>query len=150
MTDITLALAEKPLADICKAFVDIFQFDKTKTIGNDVKFSLHFGGHLGNGTVSIQPPNSNPRFPGAYIRIWKLEVYWDTLEFTASVYIPPVKVGGFCLLPTPWGCAIYVDAVTFFGTDVSGTVDISGIVRSQLSTGFVPKYDSRDQPASTL
>src|SRR5262249_9581711 len=97
MTDITAALAEKPLSDICGAFVDIFRFDETKSTSGNVQFKLRFAGHLGGGTLSIEPPDpNNPIYQGAFIKIYKLEIYWDILEFGAQVYIPPVKVGGFC------------------------------------------------------
>jgi len=57
------------------------------------------GGHLENGTVTLNNNNS--------ITVTDLAMKWDTLRAALDVDIPEICVGGFCIIPNlTGGCAV--------------------------------------------
>jgi hypothetical protein len=83
--------------------------------------------HLENGTVDLRGDNT--------VRVGELDIIWDTLAVSLGLDIPTVCVGGWCIVPTPWGCAVRLPRKCFFSgnPDVTVPLDLSGLLRSEVS-----------------
>jgi hypothetical protein len=59
------------------------------TAGYDVK------AHLEGGTIDLRSDGT--------IALNELDIEWDVLHFFAGIDIPEICVGGFCIIPNPFG-----------------------------------------------
>jgi hypothetical protein len=99
--------------------------------------------HLEDGTVDLQNGNK--------VAIKELDIKWDTLEAGVGFDIPEICVGGWCIVPTPWGCAVRLPRICVFSAnpDIGITLDLSGIVTSEISVVASPVVKYRVDPART-
>ena len=53
---------------------------------------------------------------------------WDTLSVGVGFDIPEICVGGWCIIPTPFGCALRLPKICVFSDDpdIDITLDLSG------------------------
>lgn len=93
--------------------------------GYDVKF------HLTGGRLDLQSDNT--------IRINELDIVWDRLNFLLGFDIPKVCIGGWCVIPTPWGCAVRLPKVCVFESnpDISVSIPIGALIRRSEISGAV-------------
>src|SRR5262249_1574801 len=65
--------------------------------------------------------------------------------------IPELCIGGFCIIPTPFGCALRAPKICVFSgnPDIGINLDLSGLITTEISVTFRPvmKY-SINHPAS--
>jgi hypothetical protein len=104
------------------------------------------GGHLENGTVTLANDGT--------ITITDLALKWDTLRLSLGVSIPQICVGGFCIIPTPFGCALRAPRLCIFGghPDFAIPLDLSGLATSRLTAQVKPltKYGVETTRPSTM
>lgn len=95
-------------------------------------FSLdwNIGFRLEGGTVDLQSDGT--------VRVSELDVIYDPLDLTFGIDIPRVCVGGFCLIPSPFGCILYIPPICVFSADpdIAVPIDIGGLVTSEISGAF--------------
>jgi hypothetical protein len=133
MNEIVVAANERAFQQVFDGLRDAFtesgsdsgQFGPF-TASYDVKF------HLENGTIDLRGDNS--------VKISELDVVWDKLRVSVGLDIPEWCFGGQCILPTPWGCAIRLPRLCAFSDDpdIELPLDLSGVVRSELSASASP------------
>lgn len=145
MPDAMIAVSEKTIIELFEKVRDNFVFAKADskkfwrfTAGYDIAL------HLANGSVDLRADNT--------IRIKELDIIWDRLNFSLGFDIPKICVGGFCIIPTPWGCALEAPEVCVFedDPDVSLTIPLGAVIRrSEVSVGgslVVREFHHPDRP----
>ncbi|MDP3089868.1 MAG: hypothetical protein Q8N04_04280 [Nitrospira sp.] len=112
---------------------------------------LKFDGAFGHAEVK---PNAfrviDPAVGGSRGQLKELDWKWDRLAVRVGLDIPKVTVGGWCILPKPWGgCAIRLPEKNFFAQDPDFDVqfDFAGL-RHEISTAF--DVDVRKNAADKL
>ncbi|MCB9383779.1 MAG: hypothetical protein H6509_04125 [Bryobacterales bacterium] len=123
----TLAASENTFRRIFNAVRDEIVFEKADsgsfgpfTAGYDIKF------HLENGSVDLRGDNT--------VLVKELDIKWDRLDLSLGFDIPEICVGGFCIIPTPFGCALRAPRICIFSADpdVQVTLPLGGFT-SELS-----------------
>lgn len=132
MADFTVAASERTFEEL---FTRVRDNTAESTSGSEDlgPFSVSWaaGFRLENGTVDLQPDGS--------VRISELDVVYDPLSLTLGLDIEPVCVGGFCIIPLgPFGCALRAPQICVFEADpdIALPLDLSGLVRSEISGAF--------------
>ncbi len=105
------------------------------------------GGHLENGTVTLANDDT--------ISITNLAMKWDTLSLALDVDIPEICVGGFCIIPNPFGgCILRAPEICVFSANPDFTIplDLSGLVTSRVTATVRPltKYGIETTRPSTM
>ncbi|MEQ1518478.1 MAG: hypothetical protein ABL931_18515 [Usitatibacteraceae bacterium] len=137
MAHLNIAASEKTFATLFNALRDNFRLAKSDS-GDFGPFAASYAlkAHLEGGTVDLRADNT--------VQIKELDVKWDQLDLTLGFDIPEICVGGFCIIPTPFGCALRAPNFCIFSDDpdVSVTLPLSGLLTSELSvTGsLLTKY----------
>ncbi|MBA7525596.1 hypothetical protein ES705_17749 [subsurface metagenome] len=94
----------------------------------DIKASLH------SGEIKL--------FDDGTLKIDKLDIHWDKLNFILNINLDRVCVGGWCLIRDPfWGkCLVRVRKVCAFSAnpDVRIVVDLSNFIKSEVSARVKP------------
>jgi hypothetical protein len=92
--------------------------------------SWNVGFRLDGGTVDLQGDGS--------VRVSELDVIYDPLNLTFGIDIPEICVGGFCLIPSPFGCILRLPRICVFSAnpDISLPLDLGGLVTSEISGAF--------------
>ena len=95
--------------------------------------SYSVGAKLKNGKLEFQSNGT--------VRIKELDIVYDPLKLTFGIDIPSVTVGGFCIIPTPFGCALRAPKKTFFGgnPDISVPLDLGGVITTEVSASCSAK-----------
>lgn len=128
MAQVTLAASEKAFIRLFERMRDEFEFAASDSedfgafsAGYDIKM------HLEGGTVDLRADNT--------ISIKELDLKWDKLDFWVALDIPEICVGGFCVLPTPWGCAIRAPRICIFedDPDITLPLPLGGLLTSEIS-----------------
>ncbi|NTV47203.1 MAG: hypothetical protein HGB11_11930 [Chlorobiales bacterium] len=128
MAHVTLAASEKAFVKLFEVVRDEFEFAKSDSAdfgafsaGYDVKV------HLEGGTVDLRADNT--------VSIKELDLKWDKLDFFVGIDIPEICIGGFCIIPTPFGCALRAPRFCVFSADPDITIplNLSGLITSEIS-----------------
>jgi hypothetical protein len=128
MADLTIAASEAAFQQLFNVLRDNFTFAHADSAdfgpfsaGYDVAL------HLEGGTVDLRADNT--------VSIKELDIKWDKLDFSLALDIPELCVGGFCIIPTPWGCALEAPKICVFSDnpDVSITIPIDDFITSEIS-----------------
>jgi hypothetical protein len=93
--------------------------------------SWNVGFRLENGTLDLQSNNS--------VLLSELDVVYDPLKLTLGIDLPEVCVGGFCIIPSPFGgCWLRAPRICVFSADpdISLPINLSGLIRSEISGAF--------------
>jgi len=145
MSQITVAASEKAFRELFTVLRDNFTFSKSDS-ANFGPFSASYSVemHLEDGVVDLQDGNK--------VSIKELDIKWDKLEAGVGFDIPEICVGGWCIIPTPWGCALRFPRICVFSAnpDIGINLDLSGIVTSEISVTASPVVKYRVDPARTL
>lgn len=144
MTDITVAASERAFVEMFGQLRDAFSFADSDG-GTFGPFTASYGVafHLENGTVDLRADNT--------VRVKELDVVWDTLFLTLGVDLPEICIGGWCIVPTPFGCAVRLPRLCAFSDnpDIPIPIDLSGLLRSELSCTAALRTAYRVDPART-
>ena len=132
MSDLTLALSEDTFAALFATVRDNF----TQATSGDREFgafsvSWNLGLRLEEGRVDLRSDNS--------VLISELDVVYDPVQLDLGVDIPEVCVGGFCIVPDPFGgCLVRAPRECLFAADPDLRIplDITGLVESEISGAF--------------
>ena len=144
MSHITTAVSEKAFRELFAVLRDNFTFSKSDS-ASFARFSASYSVafHLEDGTVDLQDGNK--------IAIKELDIKWDQLSVGIGFDIPEICVGGWCIIPTPWGCALRFPRICVFSKnpDIGISLDLSGIVTSEISVTAKPVVKYRVDPTRT-
>lgn len=93
--------------------------------------------HLEGGSLDLRGDNT--------VQVKELDIKWDRLNLSLGVDIPELCVGGFCILPNPFGgCIIRAPRLCVFSDnpDIEITLPLGGLITSEISfTGtLLTKY----------
>ena len=105
----------------------------------DYRVAAHSGGGsldlAGDGTVAVKD----------------LDITWDTLELCFGVDIPEICIGGFCIVPTPLGCAVRAPRLCVFSAtpDLHFCLELGGFLHSKVSLAVRPTTKYRVDPGRT-
>jgi len=131
MSDFTVAVSEKAVR---KLFETVRDNTHESTSGSDdlgpFSVSWDVGFRLENGSVDLQSDGS--------ILISELDVVYDPLKLTFGIDIPELCIGGFCIIPTPFGCLLRAPRICVFSADpdISLPLDLGGLITSEISGAF--------------
>lgn len=148
MNHLTVATSERAFSELFNGFRDNFS---VSTSGSEdagpFTVDWNVGIRLENGSVDLQSNNS--------VYISELDIVYDPLSLDLGIDIPELCIGGFCIIPSPFGCILRAPRFCIFedDPDISLPLDIGGLVRSEISGAFriVPRYfvDPARTPAMT-
>lgn len=128
MADVELALSEEVANRLFQQLRDKFSASHSDS-GRFGSFTAAYsvGAKLKNGRIEFQSNGT--------VLIKELDIVYDPLKLTIGIDIPSVTIGGFCIIPGPFGCFLRAPRKTFFGgnPDVSLPIDLSGIVTTEIS-----------------
>lgn len=142
MAHMTIASSEAAVTKLFEGIRDNFSVDESDSVdfgpftaGYEVEF------HLEGGTVDMQSDNS--------IVIRELDIKWDRLRLFAGFDIPELCIGGFCIIPTPFGCLLRAPRICIFedDPDIGIDLDLSGVLTSEISLAAKPDLRYRINPA---
>lgn len=132
MSDFTVAVSENTFEAL---FAEVCDNVGATTSGSSdfgpFSASWSIGFHLEDGSVDLRNDNS--------VLVSELDVVYDPVQLTLGVDIPEVCVGGFCILPNPFGgCVIRAPRLCVFSADpdLSLPLNIGGLVESEISGSF--------------
>jgi hypothetical protein len=132
MKHITVAVSEatfKTLFDRLRDSLHVSHSDSGSFGPFTASYSV--GVRLANGTVDLQSNNS--------VLISELDVVYDPLSLDLGVDIPEVCVGGFCIIPSPFGgCWVRAPRICVFSgsPDISLPLHLGGLINSEISGAF--------------
>lgn len=142
MAHMTIASSEQAVTKLFEGLRDNFSVDESDsadfgpfTAGYEVAF------HLEGGTVDMQNDNS--------IVIRELDIKWDKLRVYAGIDIPELCIGGFCIIPSPWGCVLRAPRICVFDDDPDIGIDLNlnGLLTSEISLAAKPDLRYLVDPA---
>jgi hypothetical protein len=128
MADLQLAISEAVVRKLFVTARDNFAFSHSDSLDlGPFTVSYSAGVKLKNGDIDFQSNNT--------VLLKELDIVYDPLSVTFGLDIPRVCVGGFCIIPTPFGCALRAPRICFFedDPDISATIDLSGIITTEIS-----------------
>lgn len=138
MPHITLAANEQAFNKLVTRAIEVFHVTHSDS-GSFGPFSASYavGAKLAGGSVDLQNDGT--------VLIKELDVLYDPLQVTLGLDIPTVTIGGFCIIPRPFGgCLVRAPKIELFGgnPDVSIPINLGGLIQSEISGAFklVPKY----------
>lgn len=144
MADLTVAVSEATFRDL---FNEVRDNITASTAGSEdlgpFSVSWAFGFRLEGGTVDLQGDGS--------VLISELDVVYDPVQLTFGIDIPEICIGGFCIIPTPFGCLLRAPRICVFSADpdISLPIDLSGLIQSEISGAFTVKTRYFIDPART-
>jgi hypothetical protein len=107
------------------------------TAGYDIE------GHFEPGSIDLRDDPDQ-------VKLSELDVVWDTFDLSLAIDIPEICIGGFCIIPTPFGCALRAPKICVFegGPEIDFTLPLGGTFRSELSVlgEFTIAYGSYREP----
>lgn len=138
MAHLTIAASEKTFKALFDAIRDNFNFARSDS-ADFGPFTAGYAleAHLEDGTLDLRADNT--------VQIKELDIKWDKLDLTLGLDIPEICVGGFCIIPSPFGgCWLRAPEICIFSSDpdISFTLPLGGLITSELSvTGsLLTKY----------
>lgn len=137
MAHLTVAASENTFRALFEAIRDRFKFANSDS-GDFGPFTAGYSlaAHLEGGTIDLRGDNT--------VQIKELDIKWDTLDLSLGLDIPQICVGGFCIVPTPFGCLLRAPKICIFtgDPDIEITLPLGGLITSEISvTGsLVTKY----------
>lgn len=130
---LVVAAAEKGIEALWNEVRDNFKQEASDSVDlGPFTAGYEFGFHLAGGDLDLRNDGT--------IRIEELDIKVDKLKLSLGFDIPEICIGGFCLIPTPWGCAVEVPGFCVFedDPDVELTLDLSGVFTSEITATARP------------
>ena len=143
MAHFTAAASEDTFRTLFNGVRDGFSVT-TSDSGDFGPFSASYsaGVRLEGGTVDLQSDGT--------VRISELDVVYDPLSLTLGIDIPEICVGGFCIIPNPFGgCLVRAPRICVFSADpdISLPLDLSGLLQSEISGSFEARQRDSSEAA---
>jgi hypothetical protein len=142
--DATLAISEGTIQKVFDKIISGFVFDKSGSASfGPFSVEYHVHAHLHGGSLDLRDDDS--------VLLSEIDIKWDTLELCFGIDIPEICVGGFCIIPTPWGCALRAPKICAFSDnpDISFCLELGGLITSEVSGSFTPLMKYRVDPGRT-
>jgi|ERR1017187_1257746 hypothetical protein len=134
MSHITLAASANTFNQIFDVAEKKFSFNKQDG-GSWGPFSASYSvaAHLNGGGITLNKDNT--------VEISNVQVVWDALKVQVCFNLPGFCVGGFCILPSPWGCIVHAPKICVggpvcIGPDFSGLVSLIQDVKAGLNAVY--------------
>ncbi len=133
MAHLTVASSEGAVSKLFAGLRDNFSINEADSVdagpftaGYEVAF------HLEGGSVDLRNDGS--------ILISELDIKWDKLRLYAGIDIPELCIGGFCIIPSPWGCILRAPRICIFEADPDIGIDLNlnGLLTSEISLAARP------------
>jgi hypothetical protein len=133
--DLTAAISEQAFKEIYGTILEGFKFSISDS-GNSGIFTASYSvsAHLEDGTIELRNDGS--------IVVREMDVKWDTLSLVIGIDIPTIPIGGFCIIPNPFGgCLVRAPSIDLFSAspDISIPIDLSGLITSEITFSAIPK-----------
>jgi hypothetical protein len=129
MAHVTIAASEKTFRMLFEALRDSFEFTHSGSADfGPFSASYAVGAHLEGGTISLRADNT--------VQVKELDVKWDKLDLTLGIDIPEICVGGFCIIPKPFGgCFVRAPKICIFSADpdIQLTLPLGNLITSEVS-----------------
>ena len=142
--DAQVALGEPAVDRVFGVIRDGFRFEAADsadfgpfTAGYEVDI------HLENGDIDLRSDGS--------IALEELDVVFDELGVYVGIDIPELCIGGFCIIPTPFGCALRAPEICVFSADpdLALGLNLGGLLRSEISARLEPVVKHSTNPGRT-
>ncbi len=138
MAHLTIGASENTFKILFESIRDNFEFSRSDS-GDFGPFTAGYAleAHLKGGSVDLRADNT--------VQIKELDIKWDKLDLNLGLDIPEICVGGFCIIPNPFGgCLLRAPRFCVFDSDpdISITLPLGGLITSEISvTGsLLTKY----------
>jgi hypothetical protein len=137
MAHLTVAANERAFRRLFDALRDAFTFEKADS-GDFGPFTASYDieCHFENGSVDLRGDNT--------VLVSELDIKWDRLNLSLGIDIPELCVGGFCIIPNPFGgCILRAPEICAFSgdPDISLTLPLGGITSEvTLAGSLVGRY----------
>jgi hypothetical protein len=145
MSHLTVAVSEKTFRTVFEKVRDKVTESTTGSADfGPFSVSWNVGFRLEDGSLDLQANNS--------VLISELDVVYDPLKLTLGIDIPEVCIGGFCIIPNPFGgCLLRAPRICVFSADpdISLPINLSGLITSEISGAFRIKTRYFLDPART-
>jgi len=137
MAHLTIGASENTFKILFESIRDNFDFSNSDSVDfGPFTAGYAFEAHLEGGSVDLRADNT--------VQIKELDIKWDKLDLNLGINIPEICIGGFCIIPTPFGCALRAPKFCVFDSDpdISITLPLGGLITSEISvTGsLLAKY----------
>jgi hypothetical protein len=144
MSHVTVAASEDAVRLLFNFIRDNFSFSSSDSADFGpftASYNLVIG--LKEGTVDLRDDNT--------IQVEELDIDVITLQLCLGIDIPEICVGGFCIIPTPFGCALRAPRICIFSADpdISFCLDLGPFLRSEISFTASPVVKYKVDPART-
>lgn len=142
MAHLTAATSEAAVSKLFEGLRDNFSVDESDSVDFGpftAGYELAF--HLEGGDVDLQNDNS--------IVIKELDIKWDKLRVFLGIDIPELCIGGFCIIPSPFGCILRAPEICVFDDDPDFGIDLdlNGLLTSEISLAAKPRLEYFTDPA---
>jgi hypothetical protein len=135
MSEITLAVSAKAAVELFNTLQSTFTFSKSDS-ANFGPFSASYSlaVHLQNGSFTLNN--------GGTVEVQHMQVVWDTLKAQVCFNLPGFCIGGFCIIPNPFGGCIVSLPKFCIGGPICIGPDLSGLVSDvvDFQSGILPLY----------
>lgn len=142
MSHVTIAASERAAIELFNGIRDKFKWsDANSASWGPFTASYELAMHLDGGTFSLNSDGT--------ATVSELDIIWDKFKFGAGINLPDDWcVGGWCIVPTPWGCAVRLPKWCPFdgNPDIGPILDLSNVIRSEVSAKFAPVVKYRVDP----
>lgn len=133
--DLTAAISEQAFKEIYGALLKGFKFSIADSGSWGIfTASYEVQAHLEGGTIDLRTNGS--------ILVSELDIKWDKLRLVIGIDIPTIPIGGFCIIPNPFGgCLVNAPSIDLFSAspDISIPIDLSGLLTSEVTFSAIPK-----------
>lgn len=138
MADVTIAASEKTFRILFNSIRDNFRFTRSDSADfGPFTASYSLQAHLEGGSIDLRADNT--------VQVKELDIKWDKLDLGLGIDIPEICVGGFCIIPNPFGgCLLRAPKICVFDEDpdIKLNLPLGGFITSEVSfTGsLVTRY----------
>lgn len=129
MAHLTVAASESTFVKLFNALRDNCHFAAADSVDlgpftADYDVALHLEG----GTIDLRADNT--------VSVKELDIKWDKLDLTLGIDIPEICIGGFCIVPNPFGgCILRAPRICVFSADpdIRLKLPLGGLITSEVS-----------------
>jgi hypothetical protein len=139
MAHLTIAANEKTFQALFAAIRDNFHFSHSDSVDfGPFRAGIVVQAKLEGGSVDLRADNT--------VRVKELDVKWDQLDLSLGIDIPESSIGGFCIIPNPFGgCWVRAPSISVFSgdPDIDINLPLGGIITSEISIigSLATRYD---------
>jgi hypothetical protein len=134
MSNITVAVSEDSCRRLFNTVVSTFHIANSNSADfGPFSAGYNVAAHLQGGTFDLRANNT--------ARIGELDIKWDQLSAWIGLDIPELCIGGFCVIPNPFGgCLVRVPRICVFSADPDITIplDLSSLLTTEVSVIAAP------------